>query len=502
VSDTTGSRIRSSVKITFAATILSGLAQALTMVVLARLLGPSDYGYYAVSLSISGVTVGFLASALERAMIVEPDVESLRGRSLMVTALLSAVAVVTVVTCGGIAYATGWKIKLDVLAVVCATQAIASIAIVPRAFLRRHFSFARISGGELAGLILGGGLASIAFAALHYGPYALAIGYVVTNIVSAAFVLWKPPSGMLRLKLRDTGHLLQTATGMVKVAGLEAVHGQLSPIVLSAALGPAPLGLFNRVYSIITLPVQLLTSSMGRVMVSGMVAVADDLARLKRASGMLLRVAGAVMTPLAFGIAGSNEAFTGTVLGPKWLVAAPLIPIMAVTVWCNMIGSLFGVLAESVRLFNDKLRIQSMSTAVLVVCLLTGSLWGLVGVAAGSSLASIFFFVMYARLTLRTLQMGWPELLRWFAPGWLAGAACFAVTSLIQLGLNGRPHPLVLAIQIAACGLATLICYLVVDRRLLGELSRSILPGKISLVVDRVLAALDARQVRREAQRN
>jgi lipopolysaccharide exporter len=493
VSDATGSRIRSSVKITFAATILSGLVQALAMVVLARLLGPSDYGYYAVSLSISGVTVGFLASALERAMIVEPDVESLRGRSLVVTALLSAVAAITIGVCGGIAYFTGWKIKFDVLAIICVTQALASIAIVPRAFLRRGFSFGRIAGGELAGLILGGGLAAILFAALHYGPYSLAIGYVVSNIVSASFVLWKSPSGMMRLKLRDMGHLLQTATGMVKVAGLEAVHGQLSPIVLSAALGPAPLGLFNRVYSIITLPVQLLTSSMGRVMVSGMVAVADDLARLKRASGMLLRVASAVMTPLAFGIAGSNEAFTGTVLGPKWLVAAPLIPIMAVTVWCNMIGSLFGVLAESVRLFNDKLRIQAMSTAVLIACLLGGSIWGLVGVAAGSALASVFFFVMYARLTLRILEMHWPELLRWLAPGWLAGAACFGVTSLLQLGLGGRPYPLVLATQIAACGISTLICYVIVDRKLLSELSRAILPGKVGHIVDRTLARFDAR---------
>lgn len=493
MSDALGTRIRSSVKITFAATIVSGLVQALTMVVLARLLGPSDYGYYAVALSISGVTVGFVASALERAMIVEPNAETLRGRSILVTALLATLAVVTTIACGMIAHLTGWAIKLDILVIICATQALASIAIVPRAFLRRGFSFSRIAGGELAGLILGSGLAAIVFATLHYGPYALAIGFVVTNMVSTAFVLWKPPSGMLRLNVRDMGHLLHTATGMVKVAGLEAVHGSLSPIVLSASLGPAPLGLFNRIYNIVMLPVQLLTTSMSRVMVSGMVAVADDLARLKRASRMLLRIATALMTPLAFGIAGSSEAFTGTMLGPKWLVAAPLIPIMAVAVWCNMIGSLFGVLAESVRLFNDKLRIQAMSTGALIVCLLTGSNWGLTGVAAGASLASLFFFGMYARLAVRILEMKWSELLGWFVPGWSAGVVAFGASGLVQLGFGGHPYPLVLAAQIVACGIGTLICYIVVDRRLLSELSSAIFPGKISMIVDRVLARFDRR---------
>jgi lipopolysaccharide exporter len=479
MSEGLGSRIRSGVKVTFAATIISGVIQALSMVVLARLLNPSDYGYYALSLSIASITVSLVINVIERAVVIQSPGETLVGRTIPAAFLTFLVSIVTVCVCAVIARETNWRIRVDILAFICLTQGLASVAIVPRAILRRNLRFRRLAAGDLCATILGNGLTTIAMASLGFGSYALAGGFLVSNLISTATALWAPPPGTFTIDIRGAAKLARTVTAISQIAGLEATHAQVTSITLGAIVGPVALGLFNRVYTLITLPIQLLTSSMGRVMLSGLVAVADDADRFHRSSAMLIRIAAALMTPLALGMVGASKEFTLALLGPKWIAAAPLVPFLAITVWCNMVGSLFGVISEAVQRLKAKFWIQSFSTGALITLVLVGSHWGLLGVVVGAMAASLLFIGLYLTLCCRILSVPISHVLSWLGPGFVTGLSCFAAARALHAYFVGfAPAPLLL-LQVLACGVITGICYIILDRQLVREMSRAMLPAKI-----------------------
>lgn len=481
-------RLRGGVKITFLGTMFSGVIQAATMVILARLLKPLDYGFYIVCLSINALSVSFFISALERAMVLEADETAIRGRALPLVVFLVAVAGLTVAICGAIREATGWQVDLRVLAIMLGAQALAGLAIVPRALLRRHVSFARIVGGELCGQLFGSFALAAVLAKLGWGPFALASGFAAAQVIAAACVFSTAPAGLLRLRLDGTRGLLRTMLGVVKVASLEAVNGQITPVAVTSVLGAAALGLFNRVYNLVTLPVQLLVSSVNRVMISGLVAVADDHDRRRDAIRKLMRVVSTVITPLALGVAGAGRTFVAVVLGDKWVAAVPIIPLLSIAVVANMMGTVLGQLAESVQRFNDKVRVQALSTVLLVTALLIGGHWGLTGVAAGAATGALLFFFLYMRLTSAIIAVPMARLMRWLAPSWAAGLASYAGARGVDALMPAAAGIYVtLAAQIAACGAAATLTLLLLDRPLLLDISRMLLPDRVHGIVMKIL---------------
>ncbi|RYE99355.1 MAG: hypothetical protein EOO77_35660, partial [Oxalobacteraceae bacterium] len=68
-------RIRKGARITFAGTAANGVLQVIGLTMLSRLLSPTDYGIFAISLSLNAVTLQFAASAAERALLLLDDGE-------------------------------------------------------------------------------------------------------------------------------------------------------------------------------------------------------------------------------------------------------------------------------------------------------------------------------------------------------------------------------------------------------------------------------------------
>jgi PST family polysaccharide transporter len=480
--------LRASVRITLLATALSGIMQACTMVLLARLLGPSDYGFFVVCLSINALSVAFFSTALERAMVIEADEAAIHGRTLPLLIFQLAVAGVTVAICATIRAATGWQIDVRVLAIILVAQALASVAMVPRALLRRQLRFQRIVGGELTGQFLGNLVLAVILAWAGWGPFALAMGVATGQIIAAVWVLTAAPRDILHPRLHGMAGLLRTMYGVVKVASLEAVNGQITPVAVTSVLGAVALGLFNRVYTLVTLPVQLLVSSANRVMISGLVAVADDPERRRNAMYRLLRVVSSIITPLSLGVAGAGQSFVSVVLGDRWLSAAPIVPLLSVAVIGNMLGAVLAQLAEATQRFNEKVRTQALSTVLLVVALILGGRWGLVGVAAGAMAGALIFCALYLRLTSRIIDVPVGTLLRWLAPSWAAGLASFAAARGAGAALAGHADAyLTLAAQIAACGLSAGTLLLLLDKPLLIEMAQLTLPARLHNAVGRAL---------------
>lgn len=465
-------RVSGAVKITFVMTVLSGLIQAGIMVVLARLLKPADYGAYALVAATATLTTGFVAGSLERSMVVHPDPNQVHNAVRPVVLVIAATAVVTLAGVSAASWLLSGPIDPGLLSMGLGSAVITGLGLVSRVLLRRRIAFGGLAASEFAGRIFGTGVVAIVCATYGWGAYALAAGGLVQSAISSGILIaitwnsitWRVHAGERFLPAR-------AAVQLGKISFVEIVNAQ-APTFLVGRLGVATLGVFNRAANLVQLPLELLTNSMSRVLVSGLVTVADDPVRIRRGLRSMILIAVAIIAPIAGGIAGSHRQFTYVVLGERWMEAAPAIPFLVLATWTTMTAHLFAVLAEALRRFKSKIYVQLAGlSAVIVLVFLGGSWWGLTGAAAGLAGAGAILMVLYTILGSRIADVPLPTVISWFAPGASAGVLC----SLYAWGL-GHLFPvnaqgLVLIGQIVGCGVVTGIYYLLFHRSLVGRIA-------------------------------
>jgi O-antigen/teichoic acid export membrane protein len=456
------------VKWTTAATVGGGVLQFVVLTAMARLIEPAQYGEYAFAVAVCALTILFVSGGLERALVVLPDQPEIRHLALPI--LLSVAVVSVLVFCIATALRIfGWlDVNLGVLVVAGASGVLSSLAVVPRALLRRKLSFGALAIVELAAQFIGAGLTAISLGMAGFGAYALAIGALVGSIVlTVGAWLAYPRSNTLgrggRLPFR---RLAAMATSLARSSVMETVSAQLPPLAIGPLLGSVALGLFNRAFAVTQLPMQSLTYSIGRVMVSSFVAMADDRQQLRRALQNFVILSTAITTPVLAGIAGSHQAFTRVVLGERWAAAASVVPPLTATTWALMTATLFATFSEATRQFDLKAKAALITAIATATALAATVSFGLFWVCVGLAVAGLAMLGSYLVGVSRAVGIPMLMMLGWLMPGLIAGCLALTYCTIVAFALPHAPY-WALAAQIAGCAVLTSAYYLVFHRSLI-----------------------------------
>ena len=161
-----------------------------TMVVLARLLTPSDFGLAGLVALFTGfvalfVNFGLSAALIQRETISEAHRSSAFWLNLSVGVGLS---VVTVLLAPVLAAFFDQPRLSALLAAVAPTFTVGALAIVQSALLQRDMRFRRLAAIEIAALLSAAALA-ISVAAIGGGVWSL-LAYTLTMTVSRSILLW------------------------------------------------------------------------------------------------------------------------------------------------------------------------------------------------------------------------------------------------------------------------------------------------------------------------
>lgn len=472
------SRVARSVKVMFAATLVSGLSQLVFLFILARLLDPVDYGLFALVSAVTAMTTGLVASAIERALVVGPEGASFEGTVSIIfgVALGSALLVLTgafLIQLTGIT-----ELPLGALGLMLLSAAIGGAALIPRVIQRRRIQFGQIAAADIAGQLLGTGLVSILLALSGFGVFALVIGALARSVIIAIVLfigtrrslVWPPAFEQLKQSL-------PAAAQIIKIGALEVAYGRIPVFVIGGFLGPSTLGLFNRAFSLIQLPIEMLTNSMSRVMTSGLATVAGEQERLTRGMRNLTLISNSLIGPITAGMAASGTALVTVLLGEKWIEAARVIPFLALATWAIMIAHLFAILAESAQRLREKFIIQLTATLVLLGGVLIGASISFEAATIALAIAALIFLILCIRLASKILGISITEIGKWLTPGLIAAAfSAFWCTLAAQL-LTNQGTVVTLAAQIAGSGAVTLLYYAIAHRPLLAQILQFALPS-------------------------
>ncbi|KQR23439.1 MULTISPECIES: lipopolysaccharide biosynthesis protein [Microbacterium] len=390
------------------------LVQVTGIVLLARLLAPSDYGVTAMVLAIVGVGEILRDFGLSSAAIQAKTLSSGQRSTLFWINL--GIGFVLAVACASLA--------VPIAALYGDPRLVAvSLALAPtfllngfstqfRAHLNRDFRFVALSSVEV-GAQLAGLCTALILALSGWGYWALVVQQVLPVVLIAialpVVASWWPglPGRGESVKglLTFGGHLVASQV-------LVYASRNIDSVMIGRLYGPADLGFYNRAFQLMVLPLNQINAPASRVALPTLSRLQDDPERYARflAVGqvVLLNVVAGV---LAFSVAQA-PALVAVALGPQWEPTVHLFQILAIAGFFQAASYATYWLSVSLGLTRRYFWYTVSTRPVVIGLIIAGASWGVEGVAWAYTIGNalvwpIGIFWMTRKISLRAAPLFW-----------------------------------------------------------------------------------------------
>ncbi len=308
-----------------------------SMVILARLLMPEDFGLVAMAMVLYALLelLGAMGSDIFLIQKKNPD------RHLYDTAWTVGVIVATVeaILLAGLARPAAIFYEEPRLEAIAYCLAFAlfiggykNIGVVAfRKEMEFHKEFIFMLGRKIAGFLV---TVPLAFALRNY--WALIAGIITANTASLilSYLMHRFRPHFSLTGWREIYHFSK----WLYINNFLFFLGQRAPeFLLGKMVGAKAVGLFNIGYEVGTLPLTALVAPINRAVFPGYAKIANNPELLKRSYLDVAAAVAIVALPAGFGIAAVAELLVPVVLGNKWIPAVPIIQMLAIT---GALGSL------------------------------------------------------------------------------------------------------------------------------------------------------------------
>jgi len=456
------------------ASVFKVVIQLLLLPIMARLLGPEEFGVYALALP----TVAFVAliadGGLGATLAREEESHSIVWSSAFWVLLLTCAALALGTTLFGVILGMAIHQPRVPLMIACLSLSLMFLAISvgPTARLNRRKNLVGGAIAELVGNTLGA-VAAVVLAIKGAGAWSLVAQYIITYAMRAA-ILNVAAFKMPRLEFSMSAirpHMV--AGGMLVGTRLGEYAGRFGEnIFVDRAFGTALLGSFT----FATQVSRFVCDSAGNLLwsvlyVQVLTSQKEGIPELYR---KLSRLLGSILLPVTFlGCAAAPE-LADILLGPKWgdivLLLRVFLPTAAIAAIASQIGAVLLAINRFDILFWCSMA-QSASR-VIVVCLapwigLTGMVFGLAIVNVLGSAALLIFSEKPTGCGVRPLLA---SLVKPAIASAAAAGACLIILQLHAVNIEWTVLSLVLGIVTFA------LVMLVIDKKGLLEDWESIRP--------------------------
>ncbi len=439
--------------------------QLASVIALARLLTPKDYGLFATVLVVIGIGEIFRDFGLSAAAIRATTVSrEQRTKLFWINTMIGLVLTVLVFAAAPLLAALFSQPLLTSIArVLAVTFLLNGMSAQYRAGLNRNLRFKSLALSDIVAQAVGL-VAGVLFALNGAGYWSL-VAQQLSQVVTVLLMLvlmgkWLP--GQYRREV-DLSGFLRLGWSLTATQLIHYFQSNVDTFTVGLRFGPVSLGLYNRGYQLLMNPLNQVRTPAATVAIPVLSRLKDDYVRASayiRKSQITLGYT--IVAGLALA-AGSAEPLVMVVLGERWAPVAPMFALFSLAGVCQILAFVGYWVYVSRGLGVELFRYTLVSLTIQVICILLGSQWGVIGVAAGFAVAA---------------ALEWPLSL-W----WLARITDYPARELTFGALR------ILLVVISA-GLATkLVTWLMSDAVAVLSLLCSLVAGLVIMVIAGAISA-------------
>jgi len=451
-----------------------------SLMVLARLLDPKDFGLVGMVTAITGVLMLFRDFGLSAAAIQHPNVtEDQLSNLFWINVLVGILLGLLLVACAPVVAAFYHEPRLlAVSAVLALSFPFNAIGIQHSAMLQRQMRFTALAVINTICLVSGIALA-IGVALAGYGYWALVAMTLVGPLVGS-IGFWIASAWIPGLPSRRTGiRSMMRFGGTMTVNGLVIyVAGNLEKVLLGRYLGADALGLYGRAFQLVNIPTANLNGAAGEVAFAALSRIQDDGDRLRRYFLRGYSLVLAMTVPLTLLCAFFSADVIQVFLGSKWSAAAPIFRYLAPTILVFAIANPLSWMLTSLGLVKRLLKMGLVVAPIMIVSYFLGLPYGPEGVAfAYSTVMLLWLFPLIAwavhgtAISIRDILVTASKPL---ACGLVASGLAFAVRVLYGYLLSPLPR-LALESSILLATFAAMLLFVAGQKSLYLDLLRSLM---------------------------
>ncbi len=402
-----------------------------SLMVLARLLSPEDFGLMGMVTAFTGVVslfrdFGLSSAAVQHKSVTDEMMSTLFWINIMVGALLG---LVTVVLAPAIAAFYREPRLFGVTTVLAAGLFFNAAGVQHSALLQRKMRFTALAVINVVSSVVGAAVA-IGGAKAGYGYWAL-VAMTVTLPLTSTIGLWLTTAWVPGLPRRHTGirSMMRFGGTLTLTSLVDYAACNSEKVLLGRFWGADAIGMYGRAYQLINIPTDNLNWAVGEVAFSALSRLQDDPSRLKRSflKGYSLILGLTLPITIACALFANDLIFV--LMGPKWKDAVPLFRLLAPAIAIFAIINPLGWLLYSIGLIARGLKIALVFAPVMIAAYVMGLPYGPKGVAfAYSAALTLWVIPCSAWCVHNTVVSFWDILLavsRPLASGIVAAALAF-----------------------------------------------------------------------------
>ncbi|MBW4519466.1 MAG: MOP flippase family protein [Scytolyngbya sp. HA4215-MV1] len=446
--------------------------QIVTMIILARLLSPIDFGL----VSMATVVIGFIAifkdlgtasALIQRKHISDELLYSIFWLNAMFGLLATAILLGSAPLIGRIYHEPR---VTPILGTLSLTFFIAGLSTLQQTVLERNLEFGKLAKIEL-GVTLLSSIIGVISALFQAGAWSLVYQTLVS--VSATTILLWFVTGWQPKIIFDWNELKSITSYSLNLTGFSIFNyfaRNADYFLIGRFLGVQSLGYYTLAYRIMLYPLQNIVWVIGRVIFPAFSQMQHDNTRFCYAYLRVTQTIAFVVFPLMVGLWALAEPFVLATFGASWQPVILLVLILSPIGMIHSIGTTVGDIYQAKGRTDWMLR-WGLFAGTLVVCFFCiGLQWGIVGVAGAYAIVSALLIYPSFAIPFKLIGLSMREFLAGLWRPFLCSLLMLAVLAGSRLILpNGLASVWQLGILIPVGCLTYLLSSWLLNREQLQE---------------------------------
>jgi PST family polysaccharide transporter len=415
-----------------------------SLMVLARLLAPKDFGLVGMVTAFTGVLnlfrdFGLSSASVQRGQVTDDEISTLFWINVLVGAILAALLM------GASHFVAVFyhEPRLLWVSIVLGTSFLFNGAGVQHmALLERHMRFTALATIDIISLVVSTAI-GITMAAKGFGYWALVASAVSVPLVTT-ICLWLTTGWTPGRPRSQAGvHSMLRFGGAFTVINLIVYVGyNLEKVLLGRFWGADALGLYGRAYQLVNLPTENLNGAFWGVAFSGLSRVRHEPARFRnyflKGYGLVL----ALTIPITIAAALFAHDMVHVLLGPKWKDVAEIFRLLAPTILIFAMINPLAWLTFSLGMVGRNLKIVSVLSPLVIAGYVLGLPYGPKGVAIGYSAVMTVWVIPHIAWCVRGTVISLRDILLAVSRPMLSGLVAAALAFGVQLFVGQSLSPL------------------------------------------------------------
>jgi len=458
-----------------------GSSNAMSFVVfavIARFLGPADFGLVAFAAIFIDLSRALALSGIPQALI-RGETWDQRTASTAFWLNIACSALLALIVSAAVGPVLGHFYGPQIMAVIAAlslTFVIESLSSVHEANLQRSFGYRALANRTLVGT-LGGGVVGVAMAVSGFGVWALVGSRLASSTIQAVTlwttVKWSPSMTFSRSEAKS---LMSYGAHLGSSAIVGKLNLKTAEIVIGIFSNTVGVGLYRVGSRTVTMINDVVVAPLQATALTAL-SRANERGNLANAYLRIIKSCGLLAFPVYFGTAMIAPDFTTLFFGEKWASTGQIMSMLAIggaasTILAFTHPALVAVGRTRFVFWNSLLNL-----GINVALALATVHWGATAVAFGYSVRAYIAIPFALAFLHKAIDVDFMKAMQAVFPTFLAATVMAGVLYLMREHLLTGFHPLPrMLLMVAAGGVLYAVALFAIGRKFVLEIKDEVMP--------------------------